>query len=283
MAFLEKYVVATPSATVDHSGGATWSQAAAMFTLKTDALKRDYPSFGSYVEALIEALELNAKIVYRLPSGEEYATIVVNGPKRQLSLECMTENGRLVPRKVDGSPFFKGAFDPATVTHHHAEIVVKFSAQLLGLRVDGKDIVVGFKFDGSDSEARIASRLQSAPTPKITGAFVGILPPWAIDVFIPGTMEGYAKTFFTGLMRAKGSQGSFLTSDVRLESGMSVSSHTLGTALVDNSFLLIGLRMIQKHLWPDDKVMDDISKMALEGVGRLNADLRALRPSTYSH
>ena len=280
--FFERYVTTTPSLAADRKGGNSWSRAAATFVLKVESLKRDYPNFGAYVEGLIEALELTAKIVYRLPTGEEYATILVNGPKRLLSLECMTDSGRLIPQKADGSPYLRGAFDPATVTHHQAEIVVKFSAQLLGLRVDGKDITIGLKFDGTDAEAKLASRLQSAPTPKISGAFVGVLPPWAIDVLIPGTMEGYAKTFFTGLMKSKGGQGSLLTSDIKTQGSTYVFSNTFGTALVENSFLLIGLRMIQKHLWPDDRVMDDIGKIAIEGVGRFHADVRTLRHANLS-
>lgn len=281
-ALLDAYFQVTPRLERRRAAAKSWWQASNTIVLNVPALKRDYRHLGGYLEGLIDALELKARVSYKQAQGFEYAAVTVDGPRRQMTLECLTDDGRIVPRDAEGKPKFSASFDPAILKEQKGEVVVAFSAKIMGITLQIQDLLWDLSYaDGP--EALFSAKLRSVSPPKVSGALAGFFPPWAIDVMIPGSMEGYAKTFFDGLLKAKGGQGTFVTTKVRGSSHGNLVSSRGGTVMIDNTFLLMGLRMVQENLWPNEAVTDDLGKIVVKGVDAFYEDLSLLRTESVSH
>ena len=114
------------------------------------------------------------------------------------------------------------------------------------------------------------------PPPKIEGRLLGMLPEWAIDLTIPGTIQGHARTFSEGMLRANRGEGSFLAAKIDTQTTNAKLDVRLGTEIIDNFMLRVGMRIAQSYLWPDPEVIKDAWKLATDGVTALDSDMQRL-------
>ncbi len=274
MALIERYLTIVPRYTEETWEGQSFLKAHIQVHLEEDLLRRDYPAFGSYLHAILERMAPRANLLWRTASGLKLMSLQLDGQERTLQIELATQGNALVPLDPKQHPAFSERFVPAELLSLQSQLIVQAKAKLLGLQFEAPELVHDLSYLKA-SEPQFKLRLTSAQKPKISGSFAWILPTWAIDPLIPGSMEGYAQTFLVGLMKSRGSDGTYLTlGESRDQHGQLLSAEG-GFALIDNDFLMLGLRILQSHLWPKEEVRAEFELLSKRQIIAVNEDMQS--------
>lgn len=276
MAMLQKYTTVTPGIRMVGAGETEYSQFDSKVTLSLSTLTRDYPDFGNYLESLASKIQIQGRARYELPNGLRIAEGTLDTKARTVTGTIKTAGGRLIPYDKSGVPHFEAAIAPESTNRLVANLVVEGSATVLGLTFRVSDVTFSTVLqDGPVAEGQF--KLVKLPVPKVEGKALGILPTWAVDAFIPGSMEGYAKTFTDGLMqgsRGQGTSGS-VTVDTRNANNTAIEAKA-SSEFVDNFFITFGVRVAQTVLWPNEKVLASGWKLTTDSSDVLSKDLQRL-------
>jgi hypothetical protein len=275
---LTRLVDIRPSIVTEMAAGGKVSHLKTSVILRVEKLRPRYPALADYLERLL-SIEIDAKIVQRLTSGKNVAVIDLHTKTRSLRVEYYTKDGKLVPFDDEKELSEAEAIDMATLQSLQTDSIASFDVSVLGLRIIAKDIVMRTSYRDS-AIAVFDSRLTAIPTPKIEGRLLGILPGWAIDLTIPGTIEGYARTFCQGILRANRGQGTYAHLAVDTKGPKTRLAMKGGTEIIDNFFLGVGLRIVQSYVWPEPDVIEDGWKLLGAHVAALDKDLQRLLART---
>lgn len=249
-------------------------------TIEPRLLASELPALSDYLERILK-LDLHLEVETRLPSGQMLSVLKLDTKTRSMVLTCYTRDGKLIPfdRQARLNP--KLSVDIATLENLEVSTVSTFSLKVLGLKIDSQDTVVTSKFqDGA--VASLKTRLTALATPKIEGRLLGLLPEWAIDFTIPGTIQGHAHTFSQGMLKANNNEGSFVTMVVDTRTVNTNIEVQAGTEIIDNFMLRIGMRIAQSYLWPNPSVIQDGWKLVTDGIAALDNDLKRLAAQTQA-
>jgi hypothetical protein len=245
------------------------------YTLKDQALRADYPALAGYLENMFVTLSPQAKMRWTTSNGDHLADIVGDGTKRRLSIRLLLHEGRLLPRDSKGRPRLTDAIDLSQLETLSSLWHGELKAKLLGLSVHIPRVLIAWNVEAKP-DPQLQIRMLAVDAPQITGALAGFLPAWALDVLIPGNLETYAQTFFEGLVKPQEQSPAHLYLKVRQDHYGYLASSQGSLVLVENSFLLLGLRTIQAHLWPKIEVREELSRLSFEQAGALQSDLQKL-------
>ncbi len=271
MSELERYVSIQPLYLEKHSSSQDYLEVHMNFRLLLESLSHDYPALGTYVRRITENLSPQGQLYWNNPDGQRLAYIQFDGSSKQLDLRFLLKEGSLVPADEKGNPVFSKKIDLTKMSDFASVLSLDLKAQLLGLQLQIPQITSHWTYQ-DQSAAQLKIKLVSNARPKITGSLGGFLPTWAIDTFIPGSLESHAETFFRGLLEANGQEPAALTIKVRRDHFGYLASAQGELVLIENNFLLLGLRTVQAQLWPQENVRTEIRDLARSQTTALHSD-----------
>ena len=239
-------------------------------------MEKDYPDLAEYLDRLLSRFELRANASYVLAGGPKLISLALDSKSKSINFEFLTANGNILAMDKDGQPDFERSLRLDTMTKHSGEIIVDASGEVLGLSFKAHDVTLSNEYvDGPIM--RSGGRLVKLPKPKIEGRALGFIPTWAIDLTIPGSLDGYLQMVTDGLKRGESGKGTYLltTLDSRDPDHNRVATE-MGTLLVDNFFINFGLRVAQKFIWPSRAVLRDMKNLGERFAGQIAGDLTRL-------
>lgn len=281
-AMFERYFTAVPGVSIENAQGTPYTQVKSRATLNLAQLQKDYPELGNYVENLVNKLSFKATGRYELPNGLIVGEATLDSTIRQATITWKTRGGHIVPYEKNGTPRFDAEIDPSTLKTHAGVAIGSVSGSLLGFTFKLSNAVFNTNFvDGAT--AKLGGKLTKLPPPQIEGRAFGIVPQWAIDVFIPGSIEGYGRKFAEGI--SHGYKGAGTYAEAKIDTWNPSATMVTGSAsteVIDNFFLKFGLRFIQKYLWPNEAVIASAWKCSTASAVAFSKDMARLQATVAS-
>ena len=109
---------------------------------------------------------------------------------------------------------------------------------------------------------QVSARLTKISTPQIAGSFYHVVPPWLIDIGMPGNMEELANRFIRVLVAGnyrKGSSFRFIWDAQQPKQG-SIATVSAETEILDNPFARFAVKVINHRVIPTEGAFLDIKK-----------------------
>ena len=280
---VRKYVKVTPNMqVVKMSDGREHTVSDTSIVIMAEQITADYPELGEYVERLMTSLDLKILLRYQLPDGLNLARVDVVTKNQSVEFHFKTRDGLVIPTDNHGNPHPESAINLDNLRFHEGRIVVDAVAHVLGLTISANDVVTSVKFEDG-AIARQKLKLESLPTPKVEGRALWILPTWAIDLSIPGSLDGLLSRFTQGFLHGHQGAGTYSelivdTTEPKVTKLAAVSS----TEFLDNFFNNFGMRVAQSYIWPDEYVLADAWNLSKKLTRTIALDLGKLKQSSSS-
>lgn len=271
---LTKVFKLEPQIDVQKVSGGDITQVKATATVQISALTASYQALADYLQRFF-SIDFRLEVENRLPSDLLLGVFTFDTKAKTFGLEYYTSNGKLIAFDQSRKLYPEIMVDPSNLKQLTVTSVSKFRLVVLGLKIQNDGVTVRSDFKDAPI-ATLDSRLIAMPPPKIQGRLLGVMPEWMVDWSIPGTIQGHAKTFSEGMLRANGGEGSSMTARIDTQTSDTELDIRLATEIIDNFILRIGMRIAQSYLWPNPEVIQDAWKLATDAVAALDQDMRRL-------
>ena len=140
------------------------------------------------------------------------------------------------------------------------------------------NVLVDAKYSNIDRIGKLDFKLAKFPAPKVGGRFIGVVPPWMIDIGIPGSIDEYAHKLTKTLVKGNNGRGSRLYLKWDTKQGRKVMFTAKGeTEFVDNRFIKFGAKIWIRKFVPDDKAVEEVQQILQATTGALLNDIKAMR------
>jgi hypothetical protein len=253
---------------VDLDGVVSWSESRRRMTLspivriRPEALAADHPDAARWVARILAILRSDGRA--DAESGAAIARWSFRGPEG-IAIETAALDGRLLPLSGD-----EAAVD---LTAPMRLVVTSTSSiEALGLRTSIERLRTTLELDPPAGRSRTTLAEMPAAT-AVEGRLCGVLSPTALDLLVPGTIEGIFADLLRSMLEGRDGRGiellvrsatdapqrHLVQSDVAVE----VSSHRL---------VRVALAIGARWLYPSDVEIDDLSRLASEIVAAIGED-----------
>ena len=229
--------------------------------LNMAALQADFPGLYEYLEELGELFVLKTSLIDK--NGNRLASFHVNSETREIFWSFYCHQGKIVPQDKAGNLIFKDAISAKQAQTLALSIFASLRVKIYGLNFSFKNIVVRSKATISKTDTfQVSARLTKISTPQIAGSFYHVVPPWLIDIGMPGNMEELANRFIRVLVAGnyrKGSSFRFIWDAQQPKQG-SIATVSAETEILDNPFARFAVKVINHRVIPTEDAFLDIKK-----------------------
>jgi hypothetical protein len=233
---------------------------------RLEPLGADYPNLEGYVSRLARCIRGSGAL--QSGGGATLVSWSFREPNDELKISLRSADGRLVP---DEGP------EPVVdlLASQHLRLVYSSSIEAYGVRTRIEGIRGTIHTDPSRAAAEIRSQFSGEPDRlAVEGALFGFVPVPAVDVLIPGSLEGAVRGILSTLLRGRDGQGIEVVTALRTETS---KKHTVRSTLLSDvpagRFARLALRLAASLVQANDRQRAELLQVARDFVGRLRADL----------
>jgi hypothetical protein len=264
----------TAGAGDDPSAPDAWTEVDAVFRLERERLEVAYPLLSEFLEDVEDLLEVRQRVLDA--DGNEVVRVELETFGFTARVRCVLAGGRLVPVHPATGPVWERAIDPFAPSG-------RFTLEgRMALHLAGVDLVIDgipwtAQYERRHGYAGVRAVLRQPPRIEATGALLGIVPVWFLDLLIPGNLEELAASFFDRLTGSREGRGA-LGEVALLPGALSSRFSARGEAdLEDAGFVSFMMRLTSRRFLPDPDVQDEWRRLAARLSRALAADERILR------
>src|SRR5690606_29756152 len=132
---------------------------------------------------------------------------------------------------------------------------------VLGVKTQVNNLWANLQYAPSAMQLRVDGNINQVPVVQVDGAFRGVVSTEVIDMLIPGNIAGIIAEFFT--VACQGNLGNGITAAVELrnsdQAGV-INASAEGTVVaLDNSFVQLGLRIVNTRMIPNERAAAELS------------------------
>lgn len=247
----------------DPLGSTPYRQIRLIVSVRRDSAKEKYPDLYDFLDALGPLARIRADVQDdkgRTLFGLRFAT-----KELQLELDAFVKDGMLLP--TDGGNVLIGEpVDLRSVQTSKHRVRCSFAFDVNGIVTDVRDFDLDAVYArGKGDRIDLDLALTTEPAISVGGSAFGLVPTWAIDVFIPGNIKDLTKEFFRTL--AKGNDGRGLRTFIRSRRGEKTSILELGGEAegLNNGLVRLAFKIARRKLIPNEAAVNDIGR-ALRGM-----------------
>jgi hypothetical protein len=229
-------------------------------------LGADHPDLEGYLSRLARSVRGSGAL--QSDGGATLVSWSFREPNDELKIALRSADGRLVPA---------GDAEPAVdlLESQRLRFVYSSSIEAYGVRTRIDGIHGTIRTDPSGTAAEIRSQLSGEPDGlSVEGALFGVVPVTAVDVLIPGNLEGAVRGILSTLLRGRDGQGIEIVTTLRTETP---KKHTIRSMLLSDvpagRFARLALRLAASLVQANDRERAELLRFARDFVGRLRADL----------
>jgi len=252
-------------------------------TVGSDAegVERHFPLVAEYMKKMNK--HGCANIIVKDKQKRTLLELFLGAQKDFLRLKVCTRKGMVIPvdTKLD-RPVMNDAFAVHSLEDYRWEPHVTMTGRALGLKMSISSQVIDAEYATDGKSMHLAHKMFNKPDVKISGAVLGIIPVAAIDMVIPGTVNGLADDFSTVMMQANRGQGTLFEADWEIrEPGTNRLNWKGQTEFPDNDFIRIGMKLFARVFLMDEETFDEFRQLISTGLAALQQDLCSMRRLTF--
>ena len=227
----------------------------ASLKLDQDKLKARYPHMSEYLEHVGNLM--NTRIDISDDNGR-LARISVDTHDWRIRIETVLSFGGIVPVQGDNLQLDKvRKFEDKAV---NLRVAINSDLDIFGVKTHVKGLQASLRYNPSPDTLRLETNINTVPEIAVDGAFMNVVPTGVIDMMIPGNIASIISQFFT--VACEGNAGDGITANVELHNthvpGV-IDAKADGSVLaLDNSFLQLGMRIINTRMIPDNETSEEL-------------------------
>jgi hypothetical protein len=257
----------------DPLGNLPYRQIRLVVSIRREVAKETYPDLYEFLDALgplargrIDVLDDKGRTLFGLR---------FNTKDLQVELDAFVKDGMLLP--ADGGNVLVGEpVDIRKVTLSKHRVRCSFAADVNGIVTEVRDLDLDATYRrGARDAVDLDLAMSGEPAVSVSGSAFGIVPTWAIDVFIPGNLQELTRAFFRTL--AKGNDGRGLRTFVRSRRGQRSTVVELGGEAegLNNGLIRLGFKIARHKLIPGEAAVKDIARSLRGAQAAFTQDLSA--------
>ena len=231
-----------------------------------------YPSLARYIDKLDNLLVMDVSI--RDGTGLPLVTLGVYtaGPGLRLGMTC--DDGALLPRRR-GVPDPTGAVRP---TDRRVDLKIRTDAEIRAegylLRITDYEVPLTYLSGGEGADVAVA--IDGEPSLEFTGQ--GKITSWIASLADSAlNLETHGKVIFQAVAEGVDGQGSKAVVRYDNHDTNGIVATQIDMLLVDNALVRMALRIVGRHLVPDDEVISDLMRLVGEMVEDMDRDYLSVR------
>jgi len=235
-----------------------------------DRLERNYPKLARYLKKMDDLAAVDV-VLFDSQGGVLGRMSAWSGNRRvRIRFDC--HDGALVPL---GAPIERSVrpSDPRV----DMAVSVAMEAKSDGMLLRIKDYVMPVVYRQSDAGATLALDVRTEPDISFDGA--SAFTSWLVDLADNAlNLEEHASVVFEAVAHGPEGEGTRLRgrwspgTQGQLTAGMQLE-------LVDNGLIRFGMRIVGRHMVPNDEVIAEMLGLMSEVIGALDADYTRARPA----
>lgn len=247
-----------------------------VFKLDTHKIKKQYPDFAKFLKKMGKLLELDISI-----EGQDgrFMHALFNTKELTLSLETYIRDGLILPY----NPVTQQLGDRGINRQESWDLTANVTAtvHMFGVKTKLHNIATDISFAKEGGNARIRSQTNETPDLRITGRALGIFPTQWIPVDMEEIMSEFLDVFFHGT----NGQGIVAGMYYQKGEGEELSNINIDASVVglDNLFVRIGMRLVNRKIIPNDHVSEDLNNLWKHTQEAFSKDLSRYRSLTANH
>lgn len=254
-----------------------------VYSLDLKALEDRYPR--DYHDAKFFLENVSFRLTFRTEEGLDLGRISWSHTERRFTFDATVDAGAIIP--TDGSGMPAGApIRPSQLSAMRYRADVDADASFLGLDFHLRDTRLQHSYlakqderGGGPREAVLELQWNQPPEVRVTGALLYVIPPWLIDLLMPGTIEQRFREFAARMAAANGGRGFVASLGFVEQEGRQRVHGELSVELPYGLLQPILGEVLQREFDPfsptagaeDRRILDDF-------VGAMRADLSRLIP-----
>ena len=244
----------------DPQGRGDYQQVRLRTRLATERLAERHPELAEYLDAFGPLLR--ASLHLSDARGRRFLGISLDTERMALQLDAFVRDGRLLP--VEHGRVLVN--EPALPASAPRVIVVtgKAESHLNGVvtKLDGIHMTSAVipRPDGYD----VLTSMRKTPQVSVTGSAFGVLPTWAIDVVIPGDIEGLTRELLATACEGNGGRGVVFGFEARQADGAATLALETQFEVLNNALVSLAFRVANDKLVPSDEARAEIWELLRE-------------------
>ncbi|TVP52929.1 MAG: hypothetical protein EA349_14850 [Halomonadaceae bacterium] len=261
--------------TTPNGRGSRYQYADAGFTLDTDLIDSDYPGLARHLARLGSLFRVEGE----LNTGD--------GRLIRFRLDTDSLSGALEAVLDQGIPLAKTNNSLADVEATMAALgnltaVMDVRINVLGVIAHLNNLEADLSLRSRSGGGDIHAAITRMPDIHVEGRALGMIPTGMIDFFIPGSLKVIIEEFLE--VAVTGNQGRGITASIQLDEDAQGSSSLLGFEghfeALDNFFVRLGMRMVNRRVIPDEDASDDIRQLIYDLNQSFSEDMDRYRMLT---
>ena len=225
------------------------------FKLDHDKMKGRYPHLSRYLDRVGDLMTATVNVSN---ADGRLVQISLDTHDWRIKIKSVLSFGGIVPEK-DGKlqldKVLKFGDKPVNLL-----VSVNSDLDIFGVKTHVRNLQASLQYAPSPDALRLETNIDTVPQVTVNGAFMNVVPTGLIDMMIPDNIASIVTKFFT--VACNGNAGQGITADVELHNtkvpGV-IDTRVDGSVLaIDNSFLQLGMRIVNTRMIPDDKASQEL-------------------------
>ncbi|MBI3723055.1 hypothetical protein HY251_03735 [bacterium] len=242
-----------------------------VISVRREAAKEKHPAIVEWLTGMGPLI--TGRVDFTDEKGRTCATIRFSTKDLALTIDAFVAGGKLLPVESGHVLANEGVdFEETLSAKRRDRWTLDFDVN--GIVTEVHDLVFKVDYERTQDSMTAKIVLDEEPKVRVHGSAYGVIPTWAIDVFIPGNMEEITRSFFRVL--AKGNDGKGLVLEVAERGGKNGSNvlEVSGQHESLNNFLVrLGFKISRRKLIPPEDAVNDIADYLRKGHEAFAKDL----------
>ena len=233
---------------------------------RREALGADYPDFTAYATRLARAVRASGAV--QSDAGATLISWRFREPNDELTISLRSADGLLLADRDEEPPV--DLLEAQRLRFFHST-----SMQAYGVTTRIEGIHGTIRTDPDSAVAEIRSEIGGEPERiAVEGAFFGVVPVVAVDLFVPGTLAGSVRGVLSTLLTGRDGKGIEIATTLRTESA---ERHTIASSVLADvpagRFARLALRLAASLMQANERERTDALRLARDVVAAVRADL----------
>jgi hypothetical protein len=244
-----------------------------VISVRRDVAKEKHPAVADWLLGMGPLI--TARLDVTDEKGRTVATIRFSTKDLALTLDCFVANGKICPVE-NGKVLVAEGYDVETVAHAQHKDRWTFDLDANGIVTEVHDLVVKVDYTRTQDGMEARFVMDQEPKVRVHGSAYGVIPTWAIDVFIPGNIEELTREFLRVVTRGNEGKGTVIDLSERSgKNGANVAVLDFQQEALNSTLVRIGFKIARRKLIPPQDAVDDLSEYLKKGHAAFEADFDA--------
>jgi len=274
--FVEKYLILHSTMDEKEYNKIPYTHFKLICELNLNNMKKDFPDLNYQLNRLKSLFQLN--LSFQNTNGNHILDILLDSQDTFLYINFYTHKGKIIPFNPEGTPVFEDSFHPTKVNDYEFFLDMNIFFNIHGIKFRTDHVKVKCIYKNRNQFGKLKFTLSEIPKTQVSGRAYYIVPPWFIDIMIPGNIDQLIENFSKVLLTANNSDGSYLLLhwDTKKPKDIKFYPYASGE-FIDNFFILFGFQIWHAKFKMSDAAATDLNKLIINGTESLILDLNDLK------